>query len=61
MRIFSIEIGRAQRSAALLLLLFAVQFFWVLARQPLTERDYQYARCGRELWEKPSPLSGYLT
>ncbi len=61
MRIFSIEIGRAQRYAALLLLLFAVQFFWVLARQPLTERDYQYARCGRELWEKPSPLSGYFT
>ena len=55
------EIGRAQRAAALLLLCFAAQCFWAVSRQPLTERDYQYARCGRELWEKPSPLAGYFT
>jgi hypothetical protein len=61
MRIVSIEIGRAQRAAALLLLCFAVQCFWAVSHQPLTESDYQYARCGRELWEKPSPLSGYFT
>ncbi len=61
MQIISLEIGRAQRAAALLLLCFAAQCFWAVARQPLTERDYQYARCGRELWEKPSPLSGYFT
>ncbi|HTJ31129.1 MAG TPA: hypothetical protein VL346_11545, partial [Acidobacteriaceae bacterium] len=29
--------------------------------QTLSERDYQYARCGREMWEHPSPLAGYFT
>ena len=29
--------------------------------QSLTREDYAYARCGRELWERPSPLAGYLT
>ncbi|HEX4021923.1 MAG TPA: hypothetical protein VHX63_12305 [Acidobacteriaceae bacterium] len=61
MRLFSIEIGRPQRYAALLLLFFAVQCFWVIGHQTLTEQDYQYARCGREIWEKPSPLAGYFT
>ena len=31
------------------------------ASQTLTDIDYQYARCGRETWEKPSPLAGYYT
>ena len=61
MRLFSIEIGRPQRYAALLLLVFTAQCFWVVSRQSLTERDYQFARCGREIWETPSPLSGYFT
>ena len=61
MRLFSIEIGRPQRFAALLLLFFAAQCLWVIQHQQLTERDYQYARCGREIWEKPSPLIGYFT
>ncbi|MGA7339759.1 MAG: hypothetical protein WBE72_14550 [Terracidiphilus sp.] len=27
----------------------------------MTDRDYQYARCGRETWERPSALAGYYT
>jgi hypothetical protein len=27
----------------------------------MTDRDYQYARCGREMWERPSQLAGYFT
>ena len=50
-----------QRIAAGLLLLFLAQGFWLTAHQTLTERDYQYARCGREMWEHPSPLAGYFT
>jgi hypothetical protein len=50
-----------QRVAAVLLLLLLVQCYWVARHQTLTERDYEYARCGREMWEKPSPLAGYFT
>jgi len=50
-----------QRIAAGLLALFLLQGFWVVGQQTLTDRDYQYARCGRETWEKPSPLAGYFT
>ena len=50
-----------QRIAAGLLALFLVQGLWLAAHQTLTDRDYQYARCGREMWEKPSPLAGYFT
>jgi hypothetical protein len=50
-----------QRIAAGLLALFLIQGFWVVSRQTLTDRDYQYARCGRETWEKPSPMAGYFT
>ena len=50
-----------QRIAAGLLLLFLAQGFWLTSRQTLTDRDYQYARCGREMWERPSPLTGYYT
>jgi len=50
-----------QRIAALMLALFLLQGFWIVAHQTLTDRDYQYARCGRETWEKPSPLAGYYT
>jgi hypothetical protein len=50
-----------QRIAAGLLALFLLQGFWLSSRQTLTDRDYQYARCGRETWEKPSPLAGYYT
>ena len=50
-----------QRIAAGMLLLFLTQGLWLTAHQTLSDRDYQYARCGREMWEKPSPLAGYFT
>lgn len=50
-----------QRIAAGFLALFLLQGFWITAHQTLSDRDYQYARCGRETWEKPSPLAGYYT
>ncbi len=50
-----------QRIAAVLLAAFLIQGLWVTSRQTLTDRDYQYARCGREMWEAPSPLAGYFT
>ena len=56
-----IRIGRPQRIAAAVLLIFLAQCLWVVQRQPLTARDYRYARCGREMWERPSPLAGSFT
>ncbi len=53
--------NRPQRIAAGLLALFLAQGLWLTSRQTLTDRDYQYARCGREMWERPSPLAGYFT
>jgi len=53
--------NRPQRIAAGLLALFLAQGLWLTAHQTLTDRDYQYARCGREMWERPSPLAGYFT
>ncbi|MGP8224850.1 MAG: hypothetical protein ACLQGT_01705 [Terracidiphilus sp.] len=50
-----------QRIAAGLLALFLIQGFWLTSRQTLTDQDYQYARCGRETWERPSALAGYYT
>ncbi|MGH9591420.1 MAG: hypothetical protein ACRD25_13560 [Terracidiphilus sp.] len=50
-----------QRIAAGLLLVFLLQGLWVTGHQSLSNRDYQYARCGREIWESPSPLTGYYT
>jgi hypothetical protein len=50
-----------QRLAAALLAVFLAQGLMLIAHQTLTERDYQYARCGRELWERPSQLAGSFT
>ncbi|MGA3372550.1 MAG: hypothetical protein ABSC48_12395 [Terracidiphilus sp.] len=50
-----------QRIAAGLLAVFLIQGLWLTGRQTLTDRDYQYARCGREMWERPSALAGYFT
>jgi hypothetical protein len=50
-----------QRIAAALLAIFLLQGLWLTEHQTLTDRDYQYARCGRETWERPSPLVGYYT
>jgi hypothetical protein len=56
-----IHIGRPQRLAALLLLLFFGECLWVTGHQELTTADYRFATCGREMWERPSPLAGYFT
>ena len=50
-----------QRIAALMLLAFLGQGLWLTSRQTLSDRDYEYARCGRETWENPSPVAGYFT
>src|ERR1035437_3819511 len=50
-----------QRIAAVLLALFLAQGLWLTGHQALSDRDYQYARCGREMWERASPLAGYFT
>jgi hypothetical protein len=50
-----------QRIAAGFLIIFLAQAFWLTDHQTLTEKDYQYARCGREMWERPSALTGYFT
>src|SRR5882672_10719030 len=53
--------NRPQQIAAVLLLILLGQCFWVTAKSTLTETDYEFARCGREMWERPSPLAGYFT
>jgi hypothetical protein len=50
-----------QRIAAGMLAVFLIQGLWLTSRQTLADRDYQYARCGREMWERPSQLAGYFT
>ena len=60
-RLRKFRFNRPQQIAALLLILLLAQCLWVIARKTLSENDYQYARCGREMWEKPSPLAGYFT
>jgi hypothetical protein len=56
-----IRIGRPQLLAALMLLFLFAESLWVIHRQQLTQQDYDFARCGRQMWEKPSPLTGYFT
>jgi hypothetical protein len=60
-RIRRFRFNRPQRIAASLLALFLLQGLWLTAHQTLSDRDYQYARCGREVWERPSALVGYYT
>src|ERR1700722_5556893 len=55
------QFKRPQQLAALLLLSLLLQCLWAFHRQTLTSRDYDFARCGREIWEKPNPLAGYFT
>jgi len=61
MKLPRIKFGRPQQLAALLLLLFVVECLWVVTHQQLSQQDYRYAECGREMWERPSPLAGYFT
>jgi len=60
-RLRKFRFDRPQQIAALLLLLLLGQCLWVIGHKILSENDYEYARCGREMWEKPSPLAGYFT
>jgi hypothetical protein len=60
-RIRRFQFNLPQRIAAGLLALFLAQGIWLTEHQTLTDRDYQYARCGRETWERPSALAGYYT
>jgi hypothetical protein len=60
-RIRRFHFNLPQRIAAALLAVFLLQGLWLISRQTLTDRDYQYARCGREMWERPSQLTGYYT
>ncbi len=55
------HLGRAQLAAGLLLLFFLCECLVVIGHQQVTTNDYRYARCGREMWERPSPLAGYFT
>ena len=61
MRWKNFYIGRAQRVAAALLLVMLGECLWLVARSPLTTQEYRYARCGREMWERPTPVQGYFT
>lgn len=54
-------LGRPQQIAALLLLIFLGECLFVVSRQQLSPTDFRFARCGREMWERPSPLAGYFT
>jgi hypothetical protein len=60
-RIRRFHFNLPQRIAAGLLALFLIQGLWLVGHQTLTDRDYQYARCGREMWELPSAVPGYFT
>jgi hypothetical protein len=53
--------NRPQQIAAALLTILLAQCLWVAHHDSLSDTDYAYARCGREMWEKPSPLAGYFT
>lgn len=53
--------GRPQRIAALILLFFFAECLYLIGRTELTDREYRYALCGREMWEKPMPTPGYFT
>jgi hypothetical protein len=60
-RLRKFRFNRPQQIAAVLLAILLVQCLWVIYHDALTDTDYAYARCGREMWEKPSPLAGYFT
>ncbi|MFP5233834.1 MAG: glycosyltransferase family 39 protein [Acidobacteriota bacterium] len=61
MRLRGFSIERPQRVAALLLLVLFGQCLWTIGHRPLDANDFRYARCGREMWERPSILQGYFT
>src|ERR1035438_2673282 len=60
-RIRRFQFNLPQRIAAGLLAVFLVQGLWLAGHQTMSDRDYQYARCGREMWERPGAVPGYFT
>ena len=60
-RLRKFRFNRPQQIAAVLLAILLAQCLWVIQHDTLSDTDYSYARCGREMWEKPSPLAGYFT
>ena len=56
-----LEIGRPQRAGCAAPAVFAGAVLWVVHQQEISPQDYRFARCGREMWERPSPLAGYFT
>ena len=61
MRFKGFYVGRGQGVAALLLFVLLGECLWSIARRPLEPNDYRFARCGREMWERPSAIAGYFT
>lgn len=53
--------NRPQQIATALLAILLFQCLWVIQHDRLSDTDYSYARCGREMWQSPSPLAGYFT
>jgi 4-amino-4-deoxy-L-arabinose transferase-like glycosyltransferase len=60
-RLRKFRFNRPQQIAAVMLAILLAQCLWVIHHDTLTDTDYAYARCGREMWQKPSPLAGYFT
>ena len=58
---FRFNFGRPQRLAALILLFFFAESLYLIGRTPLSDTEYRYALCGREMWERPVPTAGYFT
>ncbi len=56
-RLRKFRLNHPQRMAALMLLAFLAQCLWVTDHHTLTDVDYRYAQCGREMWERPLPFS----
>ncbi|HEX4038934.1 MAG TPA: glycosyltransferase family 39 protein [Acidobacteriaceae bacterium] len=60
-RLRKFRFERPQKIAVALLLLLLGECLWVSAQRPLSESDYEFARCGREMWERSAPVAGYFT
>jgi len=60
-RLRKFRFNRPQQIAAVLLVILFCQCLWVIQHDTLSDTDYTYARCGREMWEQHSPLAGYFT
>jgi hypothetical protein len=56
-RLRKFRLNHPQRMAALMLLAFLAQCLWMIDHHTLTDVDYRYAQCGREMWERPLPWS----